>query len=54
MQLGPLRPVVHVLGTGDFHIIADIPIAGSWELTIRVRVSDFDAAMATTVVEIAP
>ena len=53
LQLGPLRPVVHVLGTGDFHIIADIPIAGSWELTIRVRVSDFDAATATTVVEIA-
>jgi copper transport protein len=53
LQLGPLRPVVHVLGTGDFHIIADIPIAGSWELTIRVRVSDFDAATATTVVDIA-
>ena len=53
LQLGPLRPVVHVLGTGDFHIIAEIPIAGSWELTIRVRVTDFDAATATTVVEIA-
>ena len=54
LELGPLRPVVHVLGTGDFHIIADVPIAGSWELTIRIRVSDFDAATATTVVEIQP
>jgi len=54
LQLGPLRPVVHVLGTGDFHIIADVPLAGSWELTVRVRVTDFDAATATTVVEIAP
>ncbi|MET0578795.1 MAG: CopD family protein, partial [Ilumatobacteraceae bacterium] len=54
LQLGPLRPVVHVIGAGDFHVIADVPIAGSWELTIRVRVSDFDAATATTVVEIAP
>jgi copper transport protein len=54
LQLGPLRPVVHPLTVGEFHVIADIPIAGSWDVTIRVRVSDFDAATAATVVEIAP
>lgn len=54
LELGPLRPVVHPFGGGVYHVIADIPLAGSWELTIRVRVSEFDAAQASTIVEIAP
>lgn len=52
LGLGPLRPVVHPLGTGDFHVIAEVPLAGSWQVTVRVRVSDFDAATAETVVAI--
>jgi copper transport protein len=54
LELGPLRPLVHPFGGGEYHVIADIPLAGNWELTIRVRVTDFDAAQASTVVEIAP
>ena len=54
LELGPLRPVVHPLGVGEYHVIAEVPIAGSWELTIRVRVSDFEAATATTTLTIAP
>ena len=53
LGLGPLRPVVHPLDTGDFHIIAEVPIAGSWQVTIRVRVTDFDAATTETVLDIA-
>ena len=43
LGVGPLRPIVHPFGGGEFHVIADIPLAGTWELSIRVRVSDFDA-----------
>jgi copper transport protein len=53
--VGPLRPVVHPFSPGEFHhVIADIPLAGTWELELRVRVSDFDAASASTTLEIAP
>lgn len=52
LELGPLRPLVHPLDVSAYHVIAEIPIAGSWELTIRVRVSDFEAATATTTLTI--
>jgi copper transport protein len=52
--VGPLRPIVHPFSPGEFHVIADIPLAGTWELEIGVRVTDFDAASASTTVEIAP
>ena len=35
-------------------MIADIPLPGTWELTIRVRISDFEAATAATTLDIAP
>ena len=54
LEVGPLRPLVHPFGGGEYHVIADIPLAGNWELTIRVRLTEFDAAQASTVVEIAP
>ena len=54
LELGPLRPLVHPLDVGEYHVIAEIPIAGSWELTVRVRISDFEAATATAVLSIAP
>jgi copper transport protein len=52
--VGPLRPIVHPFSPGEYHVIADIPLAGTWALDVRVRVSDFDAASASTTVEIAP
>ena len=52
--VGPLRPIVHPFGAGEYHVIAEIPLAGTWERRIRVRVSDFEAASASTTVEIGP
>ncbi len=50
--VGPLRPIVHPFGPGEYHVIADFPLAGTWDVKINVRVSDFDAASASTTVEI--
>ncbi len=52
--MGPLRPIVHPFGGGEYHVIADIPLPGTWELSIRVRISDFEAATAATTLDIAP
>ena len=52
LGVGPLRPIVHPLATGEFHVIADVPIAGTYQMVIRVRVSDFVAAQATSEVTI--
>ena len=52
LGVGPLRPIVHPLGPGEFHVIADVPLAGTYKMVIRVRVSDFVAAQATSEVTI--
>jgi copper transport protein len=52
LDVGPLAPLVHPLSDGVYHVIADIPLPGTWEMTIRVRVSDFQSASATTPIEI--
>ena len=52
LGVGPLRPIVHPLDAGQFHVIADVPIAGTYHMVIRVRVSDFVAAQATSEVTI--
>jgi hypothetical protein len=50
--IGPLRPIVHPLVAGEYHVIADIPLAGTYRMVVRVRVSDFAAATAETTVTI--
>ncbi len=52
LGVGPLRPIVHPFGGGEYHVIADIPLPGTWEMSIRVRISDFEAVTATTTLEI--
>jgi copper transport protein len=52
LGIGPLRPVVHPVTVGEYHVIADIPLAGTYEMVVRVRVSDFVAATAETSVPI--
>lgn len=52
LGVGPLRPIVHPLTDGQYHVIADIPLAGTYTMVIRVRVSDFEAATAETTVTI--
>jgi copper transport protein len=52
LGVGPLRPVVHPLATGEYHVIADIPLAGTYRMVVRVRVADFVAAAAETTITI--
>jgi copper transport protein len=52
LGVGPLRPIVHPVADGEFHVIADIPLAGTYDMVIRVRVSDFVAVSATSTVTI--
>jgi hypothetical protein len=52
LGLGPLRPTVHPLTSGEYHVIVDIPLAGTYEVVVRVRISDFVAATAETTVPI--
>jgi copper transport protein len=52
LGVGPLRPTVHPLAAGEYHVIADIPLAGTYEMVVRVRVSDFEAATAETTLTI--
>ena len=52
LGVGPLRPIVHLVTDGEFHVIADIPLAGTYDMVIRVRVSDFVAVSATSTVTI--
>ena len=48
LGVGPLRPIVHPLAVGEYHVIADLPLAGTYDMVVRVRVSDFEAATAET------
>jgi copper transport protein len=50
--IGPLLPIVHPLVAGEYHVIADIPLSGTYTMTVRVRVSDFAVATAETTVSI--
>ncbi len=52
LGVGPLRPLVHPVGDGEFHVIADIPLAGIYDMVIRVRVSDFVAVSATSTITV--
>jgi copper transport protein len=52
LGVGPLRPIVHPIQPGQFHVIADIPLAGTYDMVIRVRISDFVAVQATSQVTI--
>ena len=52
LDVGPLRPVAHPAADGEYHVIADIPLAGTYTMVVRVRVSDFVAATASTTVAI--
>jgi copper transport protein len=53
LGVGPLRPIVHPLGGGEYHVIADVPLAGTYDMVIRVRVSNFEAVSAQSQVVIA-
>jgi copper transport protein len=52
VDVGPLRPEVVPLGIGNYEATADLGFAGSWDLTIRVRVDEFESVAASTTVAI--
>jgi copper transport protein len=51
-DIGPLRPEVFPLGVGHYQANADLSFAGNWELTIRVRTSEFKSVVGTTTLTI--
>lgn len=40
-DFGPVEAMVHEYGTGLYHCAVDLPLTGTWELTVQVRVSEF-------------
>ena len=36
------------IGNSTYHAVADIPFAGTWEVSVDVRTSTFDSGVATT------
>ncbi|MEU6859303.1 copper resistance protein CopC [Glycomyces sp. NPDC046736] len=46
-DFGPVEAQMHEFGTGQFHSILDLPLTGAWQLTMQVRVSEFDSHTAT-------
>jgi copper transport protein len=52
LDVGPLAPLVHPMSDSVYHVIADIPLPGTWELVVKVRISDFESVTATTPIEV--
>ena len=46
-EVGPLPLEVHEVGPGEYHTFGEVPVPGTWEVDIAVRVTDFDLATAT-------
>ena len=46
-EVGPLPLEVHEVGPGEYHAFGEVPVPGTWEVDIAVRVTDFDLATAT-------
>ncbi len=52
LEVGPLQPEVLPLGIGRYQATADLGFAGRWDLSIRVRISEFESVAGTTTVTI--
>ena len=53
LDVGPLQPEVLPLGIGRYQATADLRFAGTWDLSIRVRIGEFEsvAGGATVTIE---
>jgi len=51
-DIGPLRPEVRAVAIGQYELTAELGFAGDWEMTVRIRVSDFASETATGTVAI--
>ena len=45
--VGPLRLEVHEVGPGQYHAFGAVPVPGTWDVDVAVRVTDFDLATGT-------
>jgi copper transport protein len=50
--IGPIELVPQDIGSSTFHAVADIPFAGTWEVSVSARTSTFDSGVAATEVVI--
>jgi copper transport protein len=52
LDVGPLTPEVLPLGIGRYQATADLGFAGTWDLSLRVRVGEFDSVTGSATVTI--
>jgi copper transport protein len=52
LDVGPLEPEVLPIGIGRYQATADFGFAGTWELSIRVRLDEFESVAGSTTVTI--
>jgi copper transport protein len=52
LDVGPIVPIAHELDTGRYHVPVELPIEGTWQLDVTVRVSEFDETTGTGSIEI--
>ena len=52
LDVGPLEPEVVPLGIGRYQATADMGFAGTWDLSIRVRIDEFESVAGSTTVSI--
>jgi len=45
-DFGPVEAMIHEYGTGQYHCVVDLPLTGTWELTVQVRASEFQSHSA--------
>jgi hypothetical protein len=52
VDVGPLRPEVLPLDIGRYQATVNLGFAGDWQLTVRVRVAEFESATGTATLTI--
>ncbi|HEU5129967.1 MAG TPA: copper resistance protein CopC [Glycomyces sp.] len=45
-DFGPVEALIHEYGPGQYHCMVDLPLTGTWELTVQVRASEFQSHSA--------
>ncbi|MDF2846372.1 MAG: hypothetical protein K0R97_354 [Oerskovia sp.] len=54
LGIGPFTPTVTRTGTGTYLASIDLPMAGSWDVTVGVRTSKYENPVVTLPVEVSP
>lgn len=45
-DFGPVDSLIHEFGTGQYHCFIDLPLQGTWTLTVQVRTTAFESHTA--------